>query len=162
MTWAEFLVILLLGGILLFLVYYYFSGSSGKVSLRKPMESRIDEYLDRRFESIIDEYSLVRSSRLDGFKQVNGQLLDDGEARAHALEQAETNLSTTFDALDRLLPHDRFLIHAADHRAMEDSRELVAKFRPSRSSQRPASHEGIRGSFAADLRRPTGSETARG
>ena len=35
-----------------------------------------------------------------------------------------------FDALDRLLPHDRFLIHAADHRAIEDSYELVAKFRP--------------------------------
>ncbi len=35
-----------------------------------------------------------------------------------------------FDALDRLLPHDCFLIHAADHRAKEDSRELVEKFRP--------------------------------
>jgi hypothetical protein len=103
MTWAEFLVVILLLGILLFLVYYYFSGSSGKVSARKPMESRIDEYLDRRFESIIDEYSLVRSSRLDGFKQMNGQLLDDGEARAHALEQAETDLSATLDNLDKRL-----------------------------------------------------------
>ena len=35
-----------------------------------------------------------------------------------------------FDAMDRLPPHDAFLIHAADHRAMEDSRELVDKFRP--------------------------------
>jgi len=35
-----------------------------------------------------------------------------------------------FEARDRLPQHDMFLIHAADHRAMEDSRELVAKFRP--------------------------------
>jgi nucleoside-diphosphate-sugar epimerase len=35
-----------------------------------------------------------------------------------------------FDALDRLPPHDAFLIHAADHAAMEDSRELVEKLRP--------------------------------
>ena len=35
-----------------------------------------------------------------------------------------------FDALDRLPPHDFFLISAADYRAMEDSRELVEKFRP--------------------------------
>jgi nucleoside-diphosphate-sugar epimerase len=35
-----------------------------------------------------------------------------------------------FDARDRLLDHDAFLIHAADHRAMEDSRELVETFRP--------------------------------
>lgn len=35
-----------------------------------------------------------------------------------------------FDARDRLLPHDAFLIHAADHHALEDSRELVEKFRP--------------------------------
>ena len=103
MTWAEFLVIIILLGILLFLVYYYFSGSSGKVSLRKPMESRIDEYLDRRFESIIDEYSLVRSPHLDGFKQMNGPILDDGEARAHALEKAESDLSTTLDDLDKRL-----------------------------------------------------------
>ncbi len=35
-----------------------------------------------------------------------------------------------FDARDRLLPHDAFLIHAPDHRAKEDSRELVEKFWP--------------------------------
>lgn len=35
-----------------------------------------------------------------------------------------------FDALDRLPPHDAFLIHAADHAAMEDSRELVEELRP--------------------------------
>ena len=35
-----------------------------------------------------------------------------------------------FEAREKLLPHDAFLIHAPDHMAPEDSRELVAKFRP--------------------------------
>jgi hypothetical protein len=103
MTWLEFLVVVLLLGILLFLVYYYFRGSSGKVSLRKPMESRIDEYLDRRFESIIQEYSLVRSAQLQGFKQTNAPLLDDSENRAHALEKAEADLTATLTDLDKRL-----------------------------------------------------------
>jgi hypothetical protein len=103
MTWLEFLVAILLIGILLLIVYYYFRGSSGKVSIRKPMESRIDEYLDRRFESIIQEYSLVRTPQLKGFKEMNTPLLDESEARAHALEKAEADLTATMDDLDRRL-----------------------------------------------------------
>ncbi|MDD1653717.1 MAG: hypothetical protein LUQ64_04145 [Methanomicrobiales archaeon] len=103
MTWAEFLVILLLVGILLFLTYYFFRGAKGDISLRKPMESRIDEYLDRRFESIIQEYSLVRTPQLQAFKEMNAPLLDESEVRAHSLEKAETDLSATLDDLDRRL-----------------------------------------------------------
>lgn len=103
MTWLEALVVILLIGILLLLVYYYFRGSSGKVSIRRPMESRIDEYLDRRFESIIQEYSLVRTSQLQNFKELNSPLLDESEARAHGLEKAEADLSATLDDLDRRL-----------------------------------------------------------
>jgi hypothetical protein len=103
MTWLEALVIILLIGILLLLVYYYFRGSSGKVSIRRPMESRIDEYLDRRFESIIQEYSLVRTSQLQGFKELNSPLLDESETRAHSLEKAESDLSATLDDLNRRL-----------------------------------------------------------
>jgi UDP-glucose 4-epimerase len=47
-----------------------------------------------------------------------------------------------FDALDRLLPHDAFLVHAADHRAPEDSRELVTKFRPDLISAIPVYLKG--------------------
>lgn len=42
-------------------------------------------------------------------------------ARAHRL---------IFDALDRLPSHDRFMVTAADHRAQEESRDLVERFRP--------------------------------
>ena len=103
MTWLEFLVVVLLLGILLFLVYYFFRGAKGDISLRKPMESRIDEYLDRRFESIIEEYSLVRTSQLQGFKEMNAPLLDENEVRTHALEKAEADLSATLDNLDKRL-----------------------------------------------------------
>jgi nucleoside-diphosphate-sugar epimerase len=60
-------------------------------------------------------------------------------ARAHRL---------IFDALDRLPPHDRYLITAADHRAQEDSRELVEKFRPELANTIPINLNG-RQSFAS-------------
>jgi len=35
-----------------------------------------------------------------------------------------------FDARNRLPQHDAFLVHAPDHQGLEDSRELVEKYRP--------------------------------
>jgi len=103
MTWLEALVILLLVGIMFFLIYYYFRGAKGDISLRRPMESRVDEYLDRRFESIIQEYSLVRTPQLQGFKQLNTPLLAENEGRAQALKKAEEDLTTTLDDLGKRL-----------------------------------------------------------
>jgi hypothetical protein len=103
MTWLEALVIILLVGILFFLIYYYFRGAKGNIELRRPMESRVDEYLDRRFESIIEEYSLVRTPQLQGFKQLNEPLLADTEGRAQALKKAEEDLTTTLDDLGKRL-----------------------------------------------------------
>jgi hypothetical protein len=103
MTWLEFLVILLLVGIMFFLIYYYFRGAKGNIELRRPMESRVDEYLDRRFESIIEEYSLVRTPRLQGFRQLNEPLLAENEGRAQALKKAEEELNTTLDDLGKRL-----------------------------------------------------------
>ncbi|MBT3271622.1 MAG: hypothetical protein HN368_00590, partial [Spirochaetales bacterium] len=60
-------------------------------------------------------------------------------ARAHKL---------IFDALDRLPTHDRFLITAADHRAQEESRDLIEKFRPEMAAQIPINLTG-RQSFAS-------------
>lgn len=53
-----------------------------------------------------------------------------------------------FDALDRLPAHDSYLVTAADHRAQEDSRELVEKFRPELLETIPISLTG-RQSFAS-------------
>ena len=103
MTWLEALVIILLVGILLFLTYYYFKGAKGDISLRRPMESRVDEYLDRRFESIIEEYSLVRTPDVQAFKQLNTPLLAEDEDRAAALKRAEEDLSGMLDDLGKRL-----------------------------------------------------------
>ncbi|MDD1668141.1 MAG: hypothetical protein LUO96_06710 [Methanomicrobiales archaeon] len=103
MTWLEALVIILLVGIMFFLIYYYFRGAKGNIELRRPMESRVDEYLDRRFESIIEEYSLVRSPKLQGFRQLNEPLLAEDEARVQALRKAEAELDATLSDLGKRL-----------------------------------------------------------
>jgi hypothetical protein len=103
MTWLEALALILLVGIMFFLIYYYFRGAKGNIELRRPMESRVDEYLDRRFESIIEEYSLVRSPRVQGFRQLNEPLLAEDEGRVQALKQAEKELDTTLNELAQRL-----------------------------------------------------------
>jgi hypothetical protein len=103
MTWLEALALILLVGILFFLIYYYFRGAKGNIELRRPMESRVDEYLDRRFESIIQEYSLVRTPQVQGFRQLNEPLLAETEGRAQALKQAEDELGATLDDLAKRL-----------------------------------------------------------
>jgi hypothetical protein len=103
MTWLEALVIILLVGIMFFLIYYYFRGAQGNIELRRPMESRVDEYLDRRFESIIEEYSLVRTPQVQGFRQLNEPLVADGEARVQALKKAEEDLGASLDDLGKRL-----------------------------------------------------------
>jgi nucleoside-diphosphate-sugar epimerase len=60
-------------------------------------------------------------------------------ARAHRL---------AFDALDRLPSHDSFLVHAPDHMAPEESRQLVSKFRPDLLSSIPVYLQG-RGAFVS-------------
>ena len=58
-----------------------------------------------------------------------------------------------FDALDRLSPHDGFLVHAADHQAPEDSRELVAKFRPDILESSPVYLQGRQSFYSCEKAR---------
>ena len=51
MTPLEAALIIIVVAILLFFIYYYWKGAKGDVSLARPVESRVDEYLDRRFET---------------------------------------------------------------------------------------------------------------
>jgi len=69
MTPLEAALMVIIVAILLFVIYYYWRGVKGDVSLRRPMESRVDEYLDRRFEMMIDEWSLVTRTKLQSFRQ---------------------------------------------------------------------------------------------
>ena len=63
-----FIILVLILCAVIFLVYYFFRGAKGNISLTRPVESRVDEYLDRRFQSMVDEWELypTRNSRSSG------------------------------------------------------------------------------------------------
>ena len=100
MTLIEILLILIVLIIVIYLVYYFFRGSTGKVSLSRPMESRIDEYLDRRFEHLIDEWSLVRRPRLQKFKDDRNVTLDHDEEKIQMLKAFENEMKTNLAELE--------------------------------------------------------------
>jgi hypothetical protein len=103
MTLAEMLLIFILAVLVIFLVYYFLRGSTGRVSLSRPVESRVDEYLDRRFERIVEEWSLVRRPRLQKFKDERNEALDRDEERIEMLMTFESEMKTSLDELeDRL------------------------------------------------------------
>lgn len=103
MTIVEILLLIILAVLIIFLVYYFFRGSTGKLSLARPVESRVDEYLDRRFEQIIDEWSLVRRPRLQRFKDERNRALDRDEEHMVMLKSFENEMKTTLtDLEDRL------------------------------------------------------------
>lgn len=106
MTPLEAVLIIIVVAILLFLIYYYWRGAKGEVSLSRPMESRVDEYLDRRFELMIEEWSLVSRARLQSFRQSKDQVLLANEEKVASLkdfsETMENSLKTLEERLDAL------------------------------------------------------------
>ncbi len=103
MTPLEAALLVILVAILLFVIYYYWKGAKGSVSLSRPVESRVDEYLDRRFELMIDEWSLVSRARLQSFRNSKDQTLEANEAKVAYLssfsEMMEGNLKQLEDRL---------------------------------------------------------------
>ena len=106
MTWIEALLVIIVIALIAFIIYYYLRGSSGKVSITKPMESRVDEYLDRRFELMIDEWSLINRPKLQSFLEHEDKTLAKDEARVSVLkdfrEQMSENLGKLEDRLNAL------------------------------------------------------------
>ncbi len=106
MTPLEAVLIIIVVAILLFLIYYYWRGAKGEVSLARPVESRVDEYLDRRFELMIEEWSLVSRARLQSFRQSKDQVLLANEEKVASLkdfsETMESSLKTLEERLDAL------------------------------------------------------------
>lgn len=106
MTPLEAVLIIILVAILLFLIYYYWRGAKGEVSLARPVESRVDEYLDRRFELMIEEWSLVSRARLQSFRQSKDQVLLANEEKVASLKDfsdtMENSLKTLEERLDAL------------------------------------------------------------
>ncbi len=95
----EFIIILVILGVVIYLIYYFLHGTRGKISLTRPVESRVDEYLDRRFQSIVEEWQLVTQTRLQTFRQKENKELEQDEARLENLKKFE---SATLDSLQTM------------------------------------------------------------
>ena len=99
----EFLVLVLILGTTIFLVYYFFRGQKGNISLARPVESRIDEYLDRRFQSMVEEWQLVSRPNLQKFKEQHSKDIEQDEARLGELKTYESGMQTTLASLEARL-----------------------------------------------------------
>jgi uncharacterized protein YlxW (UPF0749 family) len=103
MTPLEAALIIILVAVVLFVIYYYWKGTKGGLSLTRPMESRVDEYLDRRFELMIDEWSLVSRARLQSFRNSKDQTLEADEAKVASLKTFSETMDQKLKQLETRL-----------------------------------------------------------
>ena len=103
MDLLTFVLLVLILCVVLFLVYWFFRGAKGELSLARPVESRVDEYLDRRFQSMVEEWELVSGPRLRHFTEQRTKDLDQDEARIAELKKFESGMQTTLDSLEARL-----------------------------------------------------------
>jgi hypothetical protein len=103
MDLLTFIILVFILCATIFLVYYFFRGTKGNISLTRPIESRVDEYLDRRFQSMVEEWQLVSHSRLQTFKEQRTQEIEQDEARLSELKSYETGMQTTLQSLEARL-----------------------------------------------------------
>lgn len=108
MTLAEVLLLLVLFALIALALYYFFRGSSGRIDISRPLESRIDEYLDRKFDRLVEEWSLVRRPLAEQFRDEKISLLAREEERMAALRAFErefgeelARLEERIEALER-------------------------------------------------------------
>jgi len=100
MELLEFIILALVLMVTLFLVYYFFRGQKGNISLTRPVESRVDEYLDRRFQSLVEEWQLVTRPRLSSFKEQRYRRVEQDEARVAELKNYDLAMQDTLDSLE--------------------------------------------------------------
>jgi len=103
MTPLEAALIIIIIAIVAFVIYYYWKGTKGGLSLARPMESRVDEYLDRRFELMIDEWSLVSRARLQSFRNSKDQTLEADEAKVASLKSFSETMDQNLKELETRL-----------------------------------------------------------
>ncbi|KYK34994.1 MAG: hypothetical protein HXS46_01715 [Theionarchaea archaeon] len=103
MTAAEVLLVLVVVGILFLVLYYLLKDTTGRVVVTRPIESRIDEYLDQRFEDLVTEWSLVTRSRLRRFKRDTSPVLSEDETKAAELKVFSTEMKANLDNLEERL-----------------------------------------------------------
>ena len=99
----TFIILVIILCAVIFLVYYYFKGQKGAVSLSSPVESRVDEYLDRRFESMVQEWELVSHPRLKKYAEEKEPAIRQEEARLAELKNSQAGMQTTLSSLEARL-----------------------------------------------------------
>jgi archaellum component FlaC len=100
MDWFEFIILVLFIAVAFFIIYYYFRGAKGDIALTRPVESRVDEYLDRRFESLVDEWELVSQPKLQKFKEQKSKEIEQDEIRLADLKKFELDLENSLTKLE--------------------------------------------------------------
>jgi len=98
-----FIILVLILCAVIFLVYYFFRGAKGNISLTRPVESRVDEYLDRRFQSMVEEWELVSRPKLQKFREQRTREIEQDEARLAELKTYESGMQTTLVSLEARL-----------------------------------------------------------
>ena len=99
----EFIIIVIILCALIFLIYYFIRGAKGDISLARPVESRVDEYLDRRFQSMVEEWQLVSHPKLQQFKEQHYKEIENDEARLAELKKYEAEMQTNLVNLEARL-----------------------------------------------------------
>ena len=103
LTLLDAILIIIVIAVVAFMLYYLLRGSKGNIEITRPIESRVDEYLDRKFEDIIERWSLVTQPRLLSFRQRAGQMADAEEKRLEGLKSYEVEMTTTLARLEERL-----------------------------------------------------------
>jgi hypothetical protein len=105
MTLLEAILAILLIAVIIIAIYFYFRGAKGKLSITSPVESRVDEYLDRRFESMVTEWALVRGPTVKKFKTQHEPILDENDAKVADIQTFEREINNTLSGMEERLDH---------------------------------------------------------
>ena len=103
MTPLEIVLAVLVIIAVIIAIYFFFRGAKGKISLTRPVESRVDEYLDRRFESMVTEWALVRTPAVNRFKAQNEPVLGKSEAKISELQGFEKEINNSLSRMEERL-----------------------------------------------------------
>ena len=103
MDLLTFVILVIILCVVLFLVYYFFWGARGNISLARPVESRVDQYLNRRFQSMVEEWELVSHPRLASFKEQRTPEIEQDEARLLDLKNYESGMQAHLTSLEARL-----------------------------------------------------------
>jgi hypothetical protein len=97
------ILVIIIIALIAFFFYYFFRGAAGPVSIARPMESRVDMYLDRRFDLLMEEYSLITKPKLRKYRAEKEPSLLEEEGKIEALKQFQEDMTATLAEMEKRL-----------------------------------------------------------